>query len=72
MDLSEFYEKVAARIKFLRKEQNLTQEKLAELAGISVDYLGKIETNINKPGLKGLHKIVSGLNVSFSKFFKDM
>ena len=72
MDLSEFYKKIASRIKFLRKEQNLTQEKLAELAGISTDYLGKIETNINKPGLKGLHKIVRGLNMSFGDFFKDM
>ena len=72
MDLSEIYEKVALRIKFLRKQQNLTQEKLAEISGISVDYLGKIETNTNKPGFQGLHKIITGLNVSYSEFYKDV
>ena len=72
MDLSELYEKVALRIKFLRKQQNLTQEKLAELSGISTDYLGKIEANIDKPGFQGLYKIITGLNVSYGEFFIDM
>ena len=72
MDLSELYEKVASRIKFLRKQQNLTQEKLAELSGISVDYLGKIEANIDKPGFRGLHKIITGLNISYSEFYKEI
>ena len=72
MDLSELYEKIALRIKFLRKEQNLTQEKLAELSGISVDYLGKIEANIDNPGFRGLHKIISGLKVTYGEFYKDI
>ena len=72
MELSELYTKIALRIKFLRKQQKMTQEKLAELAGISTDYLGKIEANIDNPGLIGLHKIINGLNVSFGEFFKDI
>jgi len=72
MNLSELYEKIALRIKFLRKQQHLTQEKLAELAGVSVDYLGKIEANIDKPGFKGLYKIISALNVPYGEFFKNM
>lgn len=31
------------RIKSLRTEKGLTQEKLAESLGISVEYVGKIE-----------------------------
>ena len=70
MDIDSFYKKIARRIKYLRKERGLTQEKLAELANISVDYLGKIETNLNKPGLIALYKIVNNLDISFENFFK--
>ena len=47
MNLEEFYIKIGKRIKILREQKHLTQEKLAEAAGISLDYLGKIEVCIN-------------------------
>jgi len=59
MDFKMFYKKLGLRIKALREEKHLTQEKLAEKAGISLDYLGKIEVNINKPGLTALLKLAS-------------
>ena len=46
MDIEILYKKLGKRIKFLREERHLTQEKLAEKANISLDYLGKIEVNI--------------------------
>lgn len=52
MNEAEFYKLLGKRVKFLRENAHLTQEKLAEKCGISLDYLGKIEVNINKPGLK--------------------
>ena len=52
MDEQELYINLGRRIKYLREKASLTQEKLAEKCGISLDYLGKIEVNINKPGLK--------------------
>ena len=64
MDEQEFYTKLGKRIKFLREKAHLTQEKLAEKSGISLDYLGKIEVNINKPGLKTLLKLANALSVS--------
>ena len=71
MDLDEVYRKIALRMKSLRKQQGLTQEKLAELADVSHDYISKIEIVVDKPGLIGLHKIINALNVSYSEFFKD-
>jgi len=47
----------------LREQKHLTQEKLAERAEISLDYLGKIEVNINKPGLKTILKLANAMNV---------
>lgn len=58
MKEDELYIALGKQIKTLRENAHLTQEKLAEKAGISLDYLGKIEVNINKPGLKHLLKFL--------------
>lgn len=57
MTEEEFYKNLGKRVKFLREQAHLTQEKLAEKSGISLDYLGKIEVSINKPGLKTIFKL---------------
>lgn len=69
MDENEFYQLLGKRIKFLREQAHLTQEKLAEMAGISLDYLGKIEVNINKPGMKTILKISNALNIPIKNIF---
>ena len=63
------YEKLGKRIKSLREKSHLTQEKLAEKCGISLDYLGKIEVCINKPGLKTLIKISNALDIPIKALF---
>ena len=62
MTEEEFYIHLGNRIKFLREKSHLTQEKLAEKSGISLDYLGKIEVSINKPGLKTIFKLAQALS----------
>ena len=49
MHFENIYKKSGERIKFLRKQKHLIRERLAETAEISLDYLGKIEVNINYP-----------------------
>ncbi|MBQ4647515.1 MAG: helix-turn-helix transcriptional regulator [Candidatus Gastranaerophilales bacterium] len=69
MDFKEQYQKLGKQIKFLREEKRLTQEKLAERAEISLDYLGKIEVSINCPGLVSLFKIAKALGVRVKDLF---
>lgn len=69
MDEGVIYKSIGQRIKFLRERKGLTQEKLAELTGLSLDYIGKIEVNINKPGLKALIKISKALEVHIKEIF---
>lgn len=61
---------VAERILQLRKELNLTQEKLAEYSEIDVSSIAKIErgerSNIK---LNTLDRILKGLNISPTDFF---
>lgn len=69
MNELELYAQLGKQIKKLREDAHLTQEKLAEKSGISLDYLGKIEVNINKPGLKSLIKIANALDMPIKKLF---
>lgn len=70
MDENDFYELLGKRIKFLRGNACLTQEKLAEKAGISLDYLGKIEVSINKPGIKTILKLANALELPIKELFE--
>lgn len=70
MDENEFYKLLGKRIKFLRENTHLTQEKLAEKAGISLDYLGKIEVSINKPGIKTILKLANALDIPIKELFE--
>mgnify|MGYP005775052905 FL=1 len=65
-----FYRNIGKKIKTLREQAGLTQEKLAEKSGISLDYLGKIEVCINKPGLKTILKIANALKIEPFKILK--
>ena len=56
-------------IKKFRTMQNLTQEKLSEICGISCDYLSEIERGKKVPSLKRLILIAKGLNISPRDFF---
>lgn len=69
MNEAEFYKLLGKRLKVLREQAHLTQEKLAEKCGISLDYLGKIEVNINKPGLKTILKLANSLDVEVKDLF---
>ena len=69
MDENNIYLEIGKKIKHLREGKNLTQEKLAEKTGLSLDYIGKIEVNINKPGLRALIKISKALEVDIKELF---
>ena len=69
MDFENYYIELGKNIKKQRELAGFTQEALAEKAGISQDYLGKIEVNINKPGLKTIFKLAMALGVSPKDLF---
>lgn len=51
------FKAIGQRIKRIRKEKNLTQEKLAELLDISTEHLSRIETGSYRPSLALIEKI---------------
>lgn len=55
--------KIKANIKMYRISQNLSQEKLSEIAGISTDYISLIERGKRTPSIKRLCLIAKALGV---------
>lgn len=53
-----------------RKQQNMTQEQLAEFSDLTVNYLSKIERGLaKKVSADSLYRIAKALNVSMESFF---
>ena len=54
-------ERIGLNITIIRERRGLTQEKLAELAGLHRAYIGQIERGEKNIGLKNLEKIVQAM-----------
>ena len=64
-------EKIGARIKELRTQKKLTQEKLAWDAGVNRTYMNHIENGRKNISINTQEKIIKALGISFSEFFND-
>lgn len=62
--------KVGLRIKQLRLDLRLTQEKLAFKAEVDKTYLNEVENGKRNISLINLEKVIKALEVSFENFFK--
>ena len=56
----------------IRKSRGLTQEALADKAGITVLSIGFIEQGRRWPRIATLHKLATCLNVSIDELFKGL
>lgn len=63
--------RIGGRVRARRMYQNLTQEKLRELTGISVDTIGRIERGSHDPKVSQLHAIAQALEMELADLFSD-
>jgi transcriptional regulator with XRE-family HTH domain len=63
--------RIAARVRGLRSEQNLTLDTLAAQCGVSRSMLSLIERGESSPTAVVLEKIATGLGVSLAALFDD-
>lgn len=59
--------RVGARIRCLRLQKELSQERLALDAGINPAFLGHLERGLKSPTIDTLAKIASALNITLSE-----
>jgi len=62
---------VGPRLRVLRKERDLTQRKLASLAGVSSNAISLIERGEISPSVATLQNLATALNVKMSYFFDE-
>jgi transcriptional regulator with XRE-family HTH domain len=60
------------RLRKLRENKNLSQEKLAELAGVHRTYIGMIERGEKNLTLLNLGKLSTALNLSIAELLKGI
>lgn len=64
-------EKIGSRLKNIRIELDITQEKLSELSELHTTYISDIENGKRNISMKSLEKIIVGLNITFVSFFDN-
>ena len=57
------YQALGQKVRFVRKQKNMTQEQLAEAVGISASFLGHIERGTRVASLETLVALCKTLNV---------
>ena len=62
-------EKVGQRIRYLRKELNLSQEALGLKSEVDRTYMTDVENGRRNVSLEILERIIKALEVSFTEFF---
>jgi transcriptional regulator with XRE-family HTH domain len=64
--------KIGERIKNLRKLSALTQEELAERAGLTKGFISQVERDRTSISLDSLVQILEALGENISEFFLDI
>ena len=60
------------RLKFLRVSKQLTQEELAERAGLFRTYLSRMESGQANPSLTVLYALAGALDIPVQELFHDV
>ena len=62
---------VGEKIRRLREKENITQNALANRAGVSPTYIHQLEQGLKSPTVEYLGYICAGLNISLAEFFAE-
>jgi len=65
------YARIGERIKYIRNQNRLSQEELAEYADVSPVYISNIERGEKSPSLKIIIAVANALNISTDSLLVD-
>jgi transcriptional regulator with XRE-family HTH domain len=57
------------KIKAIRRSREMTQERLAELSGLSLQYIGEIERGTRNPSLTSMESLATALDLPIAELF---
>ena len=61
----------ARRVRELRLERGLSQDELADAAGLHRTYIGTVERGEQSIGIDNVEKIAKALKVAISELFRE-
>lgn len=64
--------KIGNRIRKLRTQTGLSQEKFAQKIGMDRTYFASVELGKRNISIVNIEKIANGLEISLSELFKDI
>ncbi len=64
-------EQFGNRLTELRKERKMTQDKLAELSGLTRVYISGIEQGKRNVSLEVIDKLAEALEIKITQFFEE-
>lgn len=60
------------RIRYYRKEQHMTQERLAEICNLHPTYIGQLERGEKNATVESVYRIAKGLDIPISKLLEKV
>ena len=70
MDMTDYFKELAKNMRVERARLNISQLKLAEMAGVSLDTINMIERGVGNPKLCTVISIAKALNVDLNTLIK--
>lgn len=67
--MSDLTNHIGEKIRYYRKEQNLSQEELAFKAALHNTYIGQLERGEKNVTVESLAKVCAALNLTLAEFF---
>ena len=68
--MKELKAEIGKQLKKLRKQAGVSQNRLSELADLSVESISRLERGVQLPGIETFHRLAQALGVPFSEFFQ--
>lgn len=69
MDISK---ELGLKIRYYRKEKQITQEALAEICNLHPTYIGQIERGEKNATIESIYRISKGLDIPISKLLENI
>ena len=60
------------RLRKIRREKDITQEQLAEIIGVTGEFISNLERGKSAPSFETVEKLAQALEVDVGEFFKPL
>jgi transcriptional regulator with XRE-family HTH domain len=67
--MSDIKKRFGKRLRKIRRNRDLNQDQLADMVGVSLNFIGQLERGESAPSFETVQKLAEALGVDVSEFF---